>query len=241
MLRFSRVLVVLLALSGAASAQANPNFVTVHDNVFAIAHVQIVDGTGAPPLRDQTVLIDKGRIAAVARRVTIPAGARVLDGRGKTLIPGLVGMHEHLFGWAPSAAAALTQERFFSAPQLYLASGVTTARTTGSTDPYGDLGVKREIDAGNLIGPDLDLTAPYLDGWPPSIPQLYPLRDAEDARASVRFWHDRGFTSVKAYANITPDELKAAIDEAHRLGMKVTGHLCSVGYEQARRNGHRQP
>src|SRR5262249_10553461 len=67
----------------------------------------------------------------------------------------------------------------------------------------------------------------------PSIPQLYPLRDANDARETIRFWHARGFTSVKAYANITPDELQAAVQEAHSLGMKVTGHLCSVGYEQA--------
>ncbi|MES1199382.1 MAG: amidohydrolase family protein, partial [Pseudomonadota bacterium] len=230
MLKFCCALIGLLALWGPASAQ---DFVRVHDDVFAIQHVQIIDGTGAPAVQDQTVLIDHGRIAAIGRHVRLPAHVAVIDGRGKTLIPGLVGMHEHLFGWAPTRAAPIAQERFFSAPQLYLASGVTTARTTGSTDPYGDLGVKREIDAGDLIGPDLDLTTPYLDGSLPSIPQLYPLRGAADARDTVRFWHDRGFTSVKAYANITPDELQAAIEEAHRLGMKVTGHLCSVGYEQA--------
>jgi imidazolonepropionase-like amidohydrolase len=222
------------ALAASAYAQTQPpNFIRVHDDVFAIIHVTVIDGTGAALRTDQTVVVDHGRIAAIGRNVRVPEGAARIDGRGKTLIPGMVGMHEHLFAPAPAAGPLIGQEQFVTAPLLYLASGVTTARTTGSMDPYGDLGVKREIDAGHAIGPDLDLSTPYLDGSPPSIPQLYPLRDADDARETIRFWHARGFTSVKAYANITPAELQAAIDEAHHLGMKVTGHLCSVGYEQA--------
>ena len=223
----------LTAFPVVAAAPTEPDFIRVHDDVFAITHVTVIDGTGAAPRPDQTVLVEHGRIAAVGSGVRLPAGATRIDGSGKTLIPGLVGMHEHLFAPSPAPGELVGQEQFVTAPLLYLASGVTTARTTGSMDPYGDLGIKREIDAGRTIGPDLDLTTPYLDGSPPSIPQLYPLRDARDARETVRFWHERGFTSVKAYANITPAELKAAIVEAHRLGMKVTGHLCSVGYEQA--------
>jgi imidazolonepropionase-like amidohydrolase len=224
--------IVAWAVAGSAWAQTQPDFVRVHDPVFAITHVALIDGAGAGARADQTIVVEHGRIRAIGAHVTIPAGAARIDGRGKTLIPGLVGMHEHLFGWAP-VRAPIAQERFLSAPLLYLASGVTTARTTGSTDPYGDLGVKREIESGALVGPDLDLTAPYLDGSPASIPQLYPLRDADDARETIRFWRARGFTSVKAYANITPEELQAAIEQAHSLGMKITGHLCSVGYEQA--------
>ena len=225
--------VLALATLPAAGQTAEPSFVRVHDDVFAITHVTIIDGSGAAPRADQTVLVDHGRIVAIGRHVPIANGATEIDGHGKTLIPGMVGMHEHLFAPAPAAGPLIGQEQFVTAPLLYLASGVTTARTTGSMDPYGDLGIKREIEAGRAIGPDLDLSTPYLDGSPPSIPQLYPLRDANDARETIRFWHARGFTSVKAYANITPDELQTAIDEAHRLGMRVTGHLCSVGYEQA--------
>ena len=129
---------------------------------------------------------------------------------------------------------------FVSFPQLYLASGVTTARTAGSMDPYGDLGIKREIEAGRLLGPDLDLTTPYLEGAPPLIRRFHPLRDAADARALVRYWASLGFTSAKAYMNITSAELAAAIDEAHRHGMKITGHICSVGYEEAVAARHRQ-
>jgi imidazolonepropionase-like amidohydrolase len=232
--RLACCLAVVLAMGAAASAQtATPNVIRTHADIIAITHVTIIDGTGAGPRADQTVLIEHGRIAAFGRHVRIPNGATQIDGHGKTLIPGMVGMHEHLFAPAPVAGPLIGQEQFITAPLLYLASGVTTARTTGSMDPYGDLGIKREIDAGRAIGPDLDLSTPYLDGSPPSIPQLYPLRDANDARETIRFWHTRSFTSVKAYANITPNELQAAIDEAHHLGMRVTGHLCSVGYEQA--------
>lgn len=231
--RFALLLSTLTVLAIPASAQQAPNFVRTNADVIAITHVQVIDGTGAAPRADQTVLIENGRIAAVGRNVRIPTNATQIDGRGKTLIPGMVGMHEHLFAPAPAPGPLIGQEQFVSAPLLYLASGVTTARTAGSMDPYGDLGVKREIDAGRAIGPDFDLTTPYLDSAPPSIPQFYALRDADDARETLRFWRARGFTSVKAYANIAPDILRVVIEEAHRLGMKVTGHLCSVGYEQA--------
>ena len=122
-------------------------------------------------------------------------------------------------------------------PPLYLASGVTTARTAGSVDPHGDLGIRREIEAGRLIGPDLDLTTPYLEGAPPAIPQLYPLRGPAEAREAVRHWAALGFTSVKAYMNISPAELSAAIRGSAPPRMRVTGHLCSVGYEEAARLG----
>jgi imidazolonepropionase-like amidohydrolase len=223
----------VLALSVSASAQTAPRFVRVHEDVFAITHVTVIDGTGAAPRADQTVLIDHGRIAALGRHVRVPNGATQIDGHGKTLIPGLVGMHEHMFILAVVDETPVVTEQFVQAPLLYLASGVTTARTTGSVDPYSDLAIRRGIESGEMIGPDLDLSTPYLEGSPPAVPQLYPLRDADDARQLVRYWHGLGFTSVKAYAEITADELGAAITEAHGLGMRVTGHLCSVGYEQA--------
>ena len=227
------------ALPGSAQPPAAPDPARERGPLTAIEHVTLIDGTGAAPRANQTLLIDHGRIAAIGAdgAVTIPAGTHEIDGRGRTSIPGLVGMHEHMFRPASVDGPFIANEMFASFPPLYLASGVTTARTAGSMDPYGDLGIKREIEAGRLIGPDLDLTTPYLEGPPPMIPQFHPLRDAADARAMVRYWASLGFTSAKAYMNITPAELAAAIDEAHRHGMKLTGHLCSVGYEEAVRLG----
>jgi hypothetical protein len=169
--------------------------------------------------------------------VQIPSGAKIIDATGKTLIPGLVGMHEHLFYPSAAEGPLTAVEQFFSFPPLYLASGVTSARTTGSMDPYGDLAVKARVDSGKMLGPDFYLTTPYLEGAPALIPQMHELKDADEARAFVRYWHSVGFTSVKAYVDVTPAELRAGIDEAHKLNMKVTGHLCSVGYNEAAEMG----
>jgi imidazolonepropionase-like amidohydrolase len=212
-----------------------PNFIREDSPVMALMHVQVIDGTGAGPQDDQTVVIDHGKITAVGAtaKVAVPSGAKAIDANGKTVIPGIVGMHEHIFYPSTADGPLTAVEQFFSFPPLYLASGVTTARTTGSMDPYGDLAVKARVDSGKMLGPNFYLSTPYLQGAPSLIPQMYELKDAEDARAFVRYWHSVGFTSVKAYADVTPNELRAGIDEAHKLNMKVTGHLCSVGYNEA--------
>ena len=220
-------------------APDRPNFVREAGPLTAIEHVLVIDGTGAAPRGNQTILIDNGRIAAIGPdgSVAIPDGASRVDGRGRTAIPGLVGMHEHMYRTAPGDGPFHVVQAPVTFPQLYLASGVTTARTAGSVDPHGDLGIRREIEAGRLIGPDLDLTAPYLEGAPPAIAQLYPLRGPDQARAAVRHWASLGFNSIKVYMNISPAELTAAIREARRHGMRVTGHLCSIGFEEAARLG----
>jgi imidazolonepropionase-like amidohydrolase len=247
MARLRRLLVpvlvcLLAALPGGAQPQPRagaPDLIRERGPLTAIEHVLVIDGTGAAPRANQTILIDHGRIAAIGPdgSIAIPAGVSRIDGRGRTAIPGLVGMHEHMFRTAAGDGPFTVVQAPVTFPQLYLASGVTTARTAGSVDPHGDLGIRREIEAGRLIGPDLDLTTPYLEGAPPAIAQLYPLRGPAEARAAVRHWAGLGFTSVKAYMNISPAELAAAIGEAHRHNMRVTGHLCSVGYEEAARLG----
>ncbi len=230
-------------ISLAQSAAPKPTFIREQAPVIAITNVEVIDGTGSEPRSGQTVLIDHGKIAAVgsASEVTIPVGAKTIDGSSKTLIPGLVGMHEHLFYVSPvdisPGDGPVVIEQFFTAPPLYLASGVTTGRTTGAEDPYGDLQIKLRIDHGKLLGPDLDLTTPYLEGPPGLIPDMHLLTGPDDARSMIRYWHSLGFTSAKAYMNITPEELQASIDEAHKLQMKITGHLCSVGYDEAAEMG----
>lgn len=235
------VVIFLLAASSANAQQLSPapKFIRESAPMIAVTHVQLIDGSGAPAQADQTIVMDHGKIVAVGptAATALPAGAKVIDGKGKTLIPGLVGMHEHLFYPAANEGEPIFIEQPFSFPQLYLASGVTTARTTGSLEPYTDLQVKARVDSGRLPGPDLYLTTPYLEGAPSAFLQLYPLKDAADARAFVDYWHSVGFTSVKAYMDVKPDELRAAIEQAHKLGMKVTGHLCSVGYIEAAEMG----
>jgi len=217
-------------------------YISVADPVVALTHVEVIDGTGAAPVQDQTLIIDHGKIAwlGASEGAAIPPSAKILDLHGHTVYPGLVGMHEHLFYSEPTSPALqglVGGELVDTAPRLYLAAGVTTARTTGSIAPYTDLNIKKDIDAGKEPGPDLDVTGPYLEGNPPLIPQMHILTGPEDARKMVDYWVGEGVTSWKAYMHISPEELKAAIDEVHKRGEKITGHLCSVGFTEAAEMG----
>ena len=209
-------------------------FVSVDAPVVALVHVRVIDGTGAPPAEDQTVVIDHGRIAAVgsASTTNVPAGAQRMDLANHTVIPGLVGMHEHLF-YPSGEGVAIYNGQAFSFPRLYLASGVTTARTGGSMEPGTDLRVKAMIDSGRMPGPKMFITGPYLEGAGSPILQLNPLKGPDDARKTVEYWASEGVTSFKAYMYITRAELEAAVEAAHKLGIQVTGHLCSVGFREA--------
>jgi enamidase len=227
-----------LALSSPAAAQrpilspAVRAYVRVDSSLVALTHVRVIDGTGAPARENQTVVIRDGAIAAAGAdgQVAVPAGALVMDLAGKSVIPGFVQVHEHLFyPTAPGQYANLAE----SFTRLYLAGGVTSMRTGGNMNGYGELGIKRAIDAGTKAGPWIDATAPYLEGTGLNLGQVRELRDAADARREVGFWADEGATSFKAYMHITRAELGAAIEEAHRRRLKVTGHLCSVTYREA--------
>lgn len=207
-------------------------FVAVEGPVIAITNVLLIDGTGNMPQRGQTVLIRGNRIAAVGATgsVAVPADAKVIDGTGQTLIPGMIGLHDHLFY---TAGGGRHVEATSTAPKLYLASGVTTIRTTGASNAYGDAFLKNKIDAGQVAGPRIHLTAPYLSGAANQNPSMAVVNSPEAARRFVRYWHDEGATWIKVYTDIKQAELKATIDEAHKLGMKVTGHICSVTFQEA--------
>jgi len=246
------VLGLVLAVSAAPQAAAqNPvhevaPFVAVHDPSFALRHVRLIDGTGAAPRDGQTVVVANGKITAVGSVAStpVPAGAKALDYAGYTVLPGLVGMHEHLYYTATISDQAGTDGKLdepgylvteipTTAPRLYLAAGVTTARTTGSVEPYTDLEVKHRIEEGRMPGPRLDLTSPYLEGPGAFAGQMHQLTGPEDAARLVDYWAEEGITSFKAYMNLTRAELRTAIEHAHRRGLKVTGHLCSVTWPEA--------
>lgn len=238
------MLVAAVAMAQTQKAGDVAEFVSVNAPVFVLNHVRVIDGTGAPAKEDQAVVIADGKIASIgaAGAAQPPAGAQILDRSGYTVIPGIVGMHNHLYytnSFAVQLAGKLAepglfiQEIPFSAPRLYLAAGVTTMRTTGSLEPYTDVKVKNRIDAGLMPGPSIDATAPYLEGAPTRFAQMHELSGADDAKRMVSYWADEGMTSYKAYMHITRDELSAAVREAHAHKFKLTGHLCSVTWPEA--------
>lgn len=226
-----------LPLVALAQVQFTPGvkpFIAVDAPVVALEHVRVIDGTGAPPEQDQTIVIDHGRISAVGRagEVAVPAGAQRLDLPNRTVIPGLVGMHEHLF-YPSGGGVPIYTEHGMSFPRLYLASGVTTARTAGTLEPYTDLNLKKMIDAGQMPGPKMHITVGYLEGKGSFAVQMPELTGPEDARRFVEYWASQGAESFKAYMHITRAELEAALTAAHSRGLKITGHLCSIGFREA--------
>jgi imidazolonepropionase-like amidohydrolase len=211
-------------------------YVTVDTPVVALIHARVIDGTGSPARDDQTLVIRDGKIAALgsSQSNAVPIGAQVIDLTGRSVIPGLVMVHEHLFYPTGPGVYGNLAESF---TRLYLAGGVTSMRTGGNMNGFGEIGIKRAIDAGKKPGPWIDATGPYLEGPGLGLDQVHELTGVDDARRMVNFWAEAGATSFKAYMHITRAELGAAIAEAHKRGLKVTGHLCSVTYREAARLG----
>ncbi|MGA8618548.1 MAG: amidohydrolase family protein [Candidatus Sulfotelmatobacter sp.] len=219
----------------AASQTLSPQvrgFVKVDAPVIALTHVRVIDGTGAAAREDQTIVITNGKIESVsdAASANVPKDAQVNDLHGYSVIPGLVGMHDHMFY---PIGNGIFGEMAFSFPRLYLAGGVTTIRTTGALEPYTDLELKKLIDKGETPGPKMHVTGPYLEGAGSWALQMHQLTGPDDATKTVNFWLDQGVDNFKAYMFITPAELSAAVAAAHKRGAKVTGHLCSIGFREA--------
>ena len=215
------------AAPGAAQRALSPGvqpFVEINDPVVALVGVRVIDGTGTPGQNGQTVLLRQNRIEAVgpSERISIPAEAHVLNLPGHTVIPGYVMLHEHMFY---GVGRSTYNQMEYSFPKLYLAGGATTIRTGGSRDPYGDLNLKDAIDAGQVPGPRMHVTGPYLNG--PGLPILFvnSLKNSEEARNLVRYWADEGVTSFKAYQQ----------DHACGAGGRPRGSTCP-GHQ-----GHRSP
>ena len=230
---------LLLLCSAAILAAAQPpqfsnlvrSFVKIDAPVVALTNVRVIDGTGAPARDRQTIVIRGGSIAALGDtgRIAIPEGGTTVDLAGKSVIPGLVMVHEHLYYPTGSGVYAQLGASFI---RLYLAGGVTTMRTGGNVNGIMDLKLKQFIDQGAQPGPALDATAPYLNG-PNAFVQMRDMKDAAEARRHVAYWADMGATSFKAYMQITREQLRATVEDAHARGLKVTGHLCSVTYSEA--------
>src|SRR4051794_21957868 len=237
-----RALSLLIALSSSPAAMLfaqRPDslaeevrkYVALDTGAIALTHVVLIDGTGSAPKTDQTVLVQNGRIAQVgpAAEVRVPAGAVTMDLNGHSLIPGLIGLHDHLFYTAAGGRAA---QMSYTGPRLYLASGVTTIRTAGGRAPYAEINLRENINKGLVPGPRIHLTAPYITGAAGG-GSMDVVTTPEEARRFVAYWASEGATWIKAYTDIRRSELGAAIKEAHKRGVKVTGHLCSVSFREA--------
>ena len=235
-------LFVLCAFTFHSSAQHTyppsiQQYIDYKQDTIALTHCFFADVIHEKILSDQSIIITHGIITATgnANTVNVPAGATIVDCTGKSVLPGFVLLHEHMFYPDVSVSPSYMHLKQLPVtfPRLYLACGVTTIRTTGSVEPYSDLSLKKDIDSNKLIGPTMYVTAPYMEGVGGFFPQMHEIKTAAEAKKFVNFWADEGFTSFKAYLNLDSVCLKAAIEAAHARGLKITAHLCAVTYYEA--------
>ena len=225
------VVLLLVLLMSACKRRGTAEFISVKDPVIALTHVRVIDGTGTPAREDQTIIIESGRIVAIGPTAHTPvsANAKTLDLSGHTAMPGLVGMHNHLFySLGTGDNYVLSHETF---PPLYLAAGVTTIRTAGAINLDREQQVKSSIERGQLVGPKIYLSSPYINhGAGQKL-------DLEKIAARINEWADKGINSLKIYEGVNRAELSSIVDAAHKRGLKVTGHLCAVGFVEAAEDG----
>ena len=227
----SCVVFVVVLLLVSCKRRSTDEFVTLKDPAIALTHVRVIDGTGAAARDDQTIIIEAGRIATIGptSAARIPASAKTVDLSGHTAIPGLVGMHDHLFYSTDRGKRDVVATQSFA--PLYLASGVTTIRTTGAGSLSAEQSLKRSVDSGEVAGPKIHLTSPYINhGRGETL-------TAEQISDEINKWTDEGVTSFKVYTMINRAELGQVIEAVHKRGLKVTGHLCAVGFVEAARLG----
>ena len=209
-------------------------FVKIQDSIVVIKNVTIIDGTGGSIKYNQDILFENNKISAIAYNgeIVLPEKAKIIDGTGKTIIPGLIMLHEHLFYAKPFNRNYKGTHMANTFPQMYLAGGVTTMRTAGSIEANADLNIKNLINQGKMVGPTMDVSTPHVErlGFIPQLQSLYGNENIEDW---LNYWFDKGITSVKVYNHITKDDLKEIIKVSHARNMKVTGHLCSITYREA--------
>jgi enamidase len=221
----------LLAQNVRFSAETR-KYIIYQAPVIALTNAHVIDGTGSPGRPGQTVIIREGRIADVgdSDKIQIPDETQLIDLKGKTLLPGFIMFHEHLF--YPAGGGQYNQQ-LTSFPKLYLAAGVTTMRTAGSLEAYTDLELKHAINGGRLPGPKMNVTSPYFNGPGLYLLQERALKSSDHARKMIAYWDYEGVDDFKVYAQISRDLLKAVVEEAHKRGKKVTGHLGAVTYREA--------
>jgi imidazolonepropionase-like amidohydrolase len=235
---FQFISLLLVAVVHAHAQQLSSvvkQFISINADTVALTHAKIFDGTGGSPKPDQTILIIKGRIAQIgsSNKTSVPSSARIVDCTGKTVIPGMVMMHEHLFYGESLPPNYFGLAMPVSFPRLYLAGGATTIRTAGTVEPQTDLNIKKWVDEGKMVGPDIDVTGPYIEREFLPIPEVHFIKSPEEAEEQVSYWIKQGCASFKVYMNITQDDLRKVVAVAHKHNLKVTGHLCSLTYREA--------
>lgn len=216
-----KVMVVLISLVLVGTASAGrvkpvqkPASAKSAPHLLAIVGATLVDVSGKSNIPDAVVVIEGDKIKAAGPRakVRLPRGAEVIEARGKYLIPGLIDTHTH--------SAYDGKDSWLSA--RFLSAGITTVLDTGSLPPVYEL--KRRIASGELKGPRMLVCGPMITGEPVAFPMSETVKTADEARRAVDARVAAGADFIKTHAQLAPDNLRAAIDEAHKKGLRTISH-----------------
>lgn len=202
-------------------------YVKYKSDVIALTNATVFDGKGNSADENQTLIIANGYFQAIGKSsgIDIPKGATIINLKGKTIIPGIVGVHNHLhFPRFPFLGE--------TAAKLYLASGVTTIQTCGSASPELDVELSNKIKKGESLGPNIITSGPFFTGKGGNPNMIIP-QNEKQIKDTIAYWTKKGVRWFKVYRNTTPSDLEIIIKEAHKQNAKVTGHLCSITFEQA--------
>lgn len=216
---------------GVELADSLMKYVQYQEGKITLMNVTLIDGTGGDVLRNQTIVVEDGRFKNIGKQdeISILPNTKTIDCEGKTIIPGLVGVHNHLhIPGFPFIGDVATK--------MYLACGVTTIQTCGSASPYEDIEIAKAIAAGEKVGPDVVCSGPYFTGEGGSSAMVIP-RDEQHIKDTMQYWLDKGVSWFKVYRHTKPEDLQVIIDKAHENEAKVTGHFCSITFEEATKMG----
>jgi imidazolonepropionase-like amidohydrolase len=227
-LRLGFAVLLCAVASSALRDPPLPGMLRPAGGLVALVGAKVIDGTGAAPIERCTVLIEGERIRALGAGLAVPEGAEIVDVAGRTIVPGLIDMHGHLF--TNIAGSYRNELRPFA--RLYLAGGVTTIFTAGEEGPEEALAFRDAQRAGKEVGTRIYSPGPYFDHTG-GVAEFMKGVDGPDAvRALFAQWKGR-IDGIKVYMGITPEEFSAVVAEAHAAGLRVTGHLGSLSAAQA--------
>ncbi|WP_290837630.1 amidohydrolase family protein [Flavobacterium sp.] len=232
-MRKLRFIFVLFFLVGHHShSQTKSKLIAYDQSEIVLQNARIVDVVKGIVLDGQSILISSGKIKAIGKtgKLQVPKAAQIIDLKGKTILPGLVMLHEHM---NYNNGAAVWQFHPVSFPKLYLAAGITTLRTAGAENPMYDLNLKRKIDSGESIGPRMFVTGPMFNDASGGFLGDFVISNYDQGKKATAFWADQGCTSFKVYSDIGTDALKGVLDEAHSRNLPVTGHLGKMSCTEA--------
>ena len=232
MTRVKLLLFLFLLSSLPGYTQSKSKFVIYDQTEIILQNARVVDVVKGIVLEGYSLLISNGKIIGIDKtgKLSAPKNARVIDLTGKTILPGLVMLHEHMMY---NNGAGVWQFHPVSFPKLYLAAGVTTLRTAGAENPMYDLNLKRQIDSGFLVGPGMFVTGPMFNDVSAGFLGDFIVSNYEEGRKATAFWAEKGCTSFKVYSDISTEALRGVIDEAHARGLMVTGHLGKMSCMEA--------